>query len=498
MEGATKWDPIGSKISDDRGGLIYNQRELLDQQVSLVSVISSLEAELKQTRVRILELETERHASKKKLESFLRKVDEEKAVWRMREHEKVRVFIESIRTELNHERKNRRRVEHFNSKLVHELADAKSLVKRLMQDYEEERKERVLIEQVCEELAKEIGDDKAEIEASKRESARLREEVEEERKMLQLAEVWREERVQMKLVDAKVAVEEKYSQMNRLVADLENFLRLRGAISDIKEMKEAVILGKTASALNIQDIKQLSYQHSKPDDIFSIFEEVNFDENHEREVKPYGSFSPATVISKVGTTSPEVNVDTAKRVDGTLMASRTCINQNGEIDDESGWETVSQVEDQDSSSSPEGSTILPANKNCGKSSSTSGSSVTDWEEYGHGGGGGGESTINVSEVYSELVKKSKKVSNLTKRLWKSGHHNGGDSNKMITVKEPPHGITSSSPDAESGNGEYSPDFTGQWGSFDISDGQIARQRKVQINAKENQKLQLRHVLNQKI
>ncbi|KAE8646050.1 hypothetical protein Csa_016254 [Cucumis sativus] len=453
MEGATKWDPIGSKISDDRGGLIYNQRELLDQQVSLVSVISSLEAELKQTRVRILELETERHASKKKLESFLRKVDEEKAVWRMREHEK---------------------------------------------DYEEERKERVLIEQVCEELAKEIGDDKAEIEASKRESARLREEVEEERKMLQLAEVWREERVQMKLVDAKVAVEEKYSQMNRLVADLENFLRLRGAISDIKEMKEAVILGKTASALNIQDIKQLSYQHSKPDDIFSIFEEVNFDENHEREVKPYGSFSPATVISKVGTTSPEVNVDTAKRVDGTLMASRTCINQNGEIDDESGWETVSQVEDQDSSSSPEGSTILPANKNCGKSSSTSGSSVTDWEEYGHGGGGGGESTINVSEVYSELVKKSKKVSNLTKRLWKSGHHNGGDSNKMITVKEPPHGITSSSPDAESGNGEYSPDFTGQWGSFDISDGQIARQRKVQINAKENQKLQLRHVLNQKI
>ncbi|XP_038897756.1 uncharacterized protein LOC120085688 [Benincasa hispida] len=493
MEGATKWDPVGSKISDERGH-IYNQRELLDQQVSLVSVISSLEAELKQARVRILELETERHVSKKKLESFLRKVDEEKAVWRMREHEKVRVFIESIRTELNHERKNRRRVEHFNSKLVRELADAKSLVKQLMQDYEEERKERVLIEQVCEELAKEIGDDKAEIEASKRESARLREEVEGERKMLQLAEVWREERVQMKLVDAKVAVEEKYSQMNRLVADLENFLRLRGAISDIKEMKEAVILGKTASAVDIQDIKQLSYQHPKPDDIFSIFEEVNFDENHEREVKPYGSYSPATEISKVGTTSPEVNVDAAKRVDGTLIASHPCINQNGDIDDESGWETVSQVEDQDSSSSPEGSMIPPANKNCGKSSSTSGSgSVTDWEEYG----GNGETTINISEVYSELVKKSKKVSNLTKKLWKSGHHNGGDSNKMIPVKES-HRIITSSPEAESGNGGSSPDFIGQWSSFDLSDAQIARQRKVQINVKESQKLQLRHVLKQKI
>lgn len=284
--------------------------------------------------------------------------------------------------------------------------------------------------------------------------------------------------------------------MNRLVADLENFLRLRGAISDIKEMKEAAILGQTASAVNIQDIKQLSYQQSKPDDIFSIFEEVNFDENHEREVKPYGSYSPATEISKVGTMSPEVNVDAAKRADGTLMASHACIDQNGDIDDESGWETVSQVEDQDSSSSPEGSTRPPANKNCRKSSSTSGSgTVTDWEEYG---GGGGETTINISEVYSELIKKSKKVSNLTKRLWKSGHHNGGDSNKMIPVKES-HGITSSpEAEAESGNGGSSPDFTGHWSSFDLSDTQIARQRKVQINVKESQKLQLRHVLKQKI
>ena len=478
MEGATKWDPIGSKIPVERDH-VYNRRELLDQQVSLVSVISSLEAELKQARVRILELETERHGSKKKLESFLRKVDEEKTVWRMREHEKVRVFIESIRTELNHEKKNRRRVEHFNSKLVHELADAKSLVKKLMQDYEEERKERVLIEQVCEELAKEIGDDKAEIEASKRESALFREEMEEERKMLQLAEVWREERVQMKLVDAKVAVEEKYSQMNKLVADLENFLRSRGAaISDVKEMQEAVLLEQAASAMNIQDIQHLSYQPSKPDDIFSIFEEVNFGENHEREVKPYSSYSPATEISKVGTASPDVNVDSGKRVDDTLMAA---FNQNGNMDDESGWETVSQIEDQGSSYSPEGSSTRPGNKNSENSSSTTGSeTVTDWEEHG----GGGETTINISEVYSELVRKSKKVSNLTKKLWKSGHNNGGDSNKMIPVKEP--------------HGGSSPDFMDQWSSFDLGDAQIARQMKGQMNVKEGHKLQLRHVLKQKI
>ena len=130
----------------------------------------------------------------------------------------------------------------MNSKLVNELADAKCTAKRYIQDYDKERKARELIEEVCDELAKEIGEDKAEVEALKRESMKLREELEDERKMLQMAEVWREERVQMKLVDAKVALENKYSQMNKLVAELETFLRSSSATPDVKEMIEAEVL----------------------------------------------------------------------------------------------------------------------------------------------------------------------------------------------------------------------------------------------------------------
>ena len=130
----------------------------------------------------------------------------------------------------------------MNSKLVNELADAKCTAKRYIQDYDKERKARELIEEVCDELAKEIGEDKAEVEALKRESMKLREELEDERKMLQMAEVWREERVQMKLVDAKVALENKYSQMNKLVAELETFLRSSSATPDVKEMIEAELL----------------------------------------------------------------------------------------------------------------------------------------------------------------------------------------------------------------------------------------------------------------
>ncbi|TVU40130.1 hypothetical protein EJB05_13580, partial [Eragrostis curvula] len=61
----------------------------------------------------------------------------------------------------------------------------------------------------------------------RRECLRLCEEMEEERRMLQMAEVWHEERVQMKLSDARLALEGKYAQLDRLQAEMEAFL-LRG------------------------------------------------------------------------------------------------------------------------------------------------------------------------------------------------------------------------------------------------------------------------------
>ncbi|KAA8543596.1 hypothetical protein F0562_021658 [Nyssa sinensis] len=90
---------------------------------------------------------------------------------------------------------------------------------------------------------------------------KFREEVEEERRMLQMAEVWREERVQMKLVDAKVTLEEKYSQMNKLVADLETFLSSRSATPapDAEEMKKAEFLRQAAALAFVKAQKTKAY-----------------------------------------------------------------------------------------------------------------------------------------------------------------------------------------------------------------------------------------------
>lgn len=104
------------------------------------------------------------------------------------EHEVSRGQIVRLKAELECERKARKKMESLNKKLARELC--------------EERKGREALERVCQDLAKEVSFDKAEFD-------RMKKEMEEERKMLRVSEVIREERVQMKLSEAKLLLEEK-------------------------------------------------------------------------------------------------------------------------------------------------------------------------------------------------------------------------------------------------------------------------------------------------
>ncbi|XP_058220067.1 uncharacterized protein LOC131330481 isoform X2 [Rhododendron vialii] len=512
MEGATKWDPICLKTSDEVQQ-IYGHSKHPKERGNFVSAISVMEVELEQTRARVHDLETEKRSSKKKLEHFLKKLSEERAAWRSREHEKIRAIIEDIKADLNRERKNRQRLEIVNTKLVNELTDAKVSAKRYMQDYEKERKARELIEEVCDELAKEIGEDKAEVEELKRESMKLREEVDDERRMLQMAEVWREERVQMKLIDAKVMIEDKFSQMKRLVADLETFLTSRSGTLDVEEMRQAEFLRQAASFVNIQDIRDFKYEAPNPDDIFSVFEDVNFGGGNEREVEQCDGYSPPSHASKVHTVSPEANVFDKKSV---LRHSNEYIDQSGDEEDESGWETVTHMDDQGSSYSPNGSD--PSVNKIRRYSNVS-ESRTEWE-----GNGCQETPVTeIREVYAAPKSHLKKVTSIS-RLWRSGSNNS--ENVKIVSGEQKNGRLSNgrlsngvvvSPDRYSGKGGIiAADLMGQWSSPESGNPHITRamkgciewprgvQKSSSLKAKlveakmESQKIQLKHILKQKI
>lgn len=183
-----------------------------------------MEAELEKARGQVGELEEERRVMAKRLERFLRKLAEEKAAWKARVRGKARRAVAALSEELGAERRHRRQLEQANAKLMRELAEARSSAEQQAQSYEAERKARELMEEACSELTREVEEDQAEVELLRRECLRMREDMEEERRMLQMAEVWREERVQMKLSDAKLALESKYTQLNRLQAEMEAFL----------------------------------------------------------------------------------------------------------------------------------------------------------------------------------------------------------------------------------------------------------------------------------
>ncbi|KAL3834896.1 hypothetical protein ACJIZ3_009632 [Penstemon smallii] len=108
------------------------------------------------------------------------------------ELELARAQISELKAEMEREQKARKKMESLNKRLANELS--------------EEKKGREALERVCQELAKEISSDKTEMN-------RIRKEIEEERKMLHVAEVIREERVHMKLAEAKLLMEEKFSEM---------------------------------------------------------------------------------------------------------------------------------------------------------------------------------------------------------------------------------------------------------------------------------------------
>ncbi|XP_041023207.1 uncharacterized protein LOC121264194 isoform X2 [Juglans microcarpa x Juglans regia] len=254
------WKFWFAEVSSGTGGLECGQCDMVGSQ-----------AELVRARSRIRELEAEERSSKKKVGHLLRKLEEERISWQSREQTRNRTVVDGLKDELLRHRKSYRMMEILNSKLVNEVANAKLSAKQIVQKYEEEKRVGELMVEVCNELVKLIGEHKAQVEELKKESRKIREEVEEERQMLKMAEILREEQIQMKLVDAKLAFEDRYSQMNKLINDVQTFLRSTGSTTDAKPkaLRKAKSIQHAVKSMNIQDIKEFSNVPTKPEKMYS-------------------------------------------------------------------------------------------------------------------------------------------------------------------------------------------------------------------------------------
>ncbi|KAK6932310.1 hypothetical protein RJ641_001934 [Dillenia turbinata] len=441
MEAATKWDPGSRKTTNEIVHFCSRFGLLEKEQYATVSVASDLRADLMQAQMHILELQVEHQSHKQKLQQLLRKLGEERIAWQRKEHRKIQAVVVHLKEQLHRERKSCERMEIDNSKLVNELASVRFSSKQLMQKYEEERKARELIEQVCNELAKEIGEDKAQIDSLKRESWKLHAEVEEERKMLQIAEVWREERVQMKLVDAKLALENKFFQLNKLIKDLEAFLRSRSGTLNVMDMKEAEVILQDTTMVKIQEIEEICAEPPGSNDAMSALDNIDYGKGKEQAY----------------TMSPQVggfNINEKQSI--------VSFDSISWVEEASGLESVSHAPVE---------TNLSRKKNTISQESNITSSGVEYAE--------------TSEVCSMSAKQPKKRTSFVSKLWRTNPGNL-DSHKATTVDDNGRVSDVTSLDLDvctssqgkvslSGEGEVrNPDPVGQCGSSDLGNPHIAR------------------------
>ncbi|XP_050221720.1 uncharacterized protein LOC126671907 [Mercurialis annua] len=196
-----------------------------EQHSSAVSLVSALRVEINRARVQVDQLIKDERSNRNEIECIVKHFEEEKAAWKSKERDRIRNAIACISEELQVEKKLRKQTERLNKKLGMEVADVKASLSSALKQVESEKRAKEILEQVCDELARGIGQDRAEVEELKRESAKVKDEVEKEREMLQLADVLREERVQMKLSEARYHFEEKNEAVEMLKHELESYLQ---------------------------------------------------------------------------------------------------------------------------------------------------------------------------------------------------------------------------------------------------------------------------------
>ncbi|KAK7257601.1 hypothetical protein RIF29_31682 [Crotalaria pallida] len=272
-----------NRLKEARSGLstskkllkVLNQVCLREQQSSSLPLILALGSELDRVCHQIDQLIQEQHSSQNDIDHIMKHFAEEKAAWKRREREKIHNAIKNVAEELEVERKLRRQTERLNKKIAKEMANAKASHLKASKELEREKRAKEIMEQICDELARGIGEDRAQVQELKRESVKVREEVEREREMLQLADVLREERVQMKLSEAKYQFEEKNAFLEKLRNELEGYMRTKeenGEVSpDFKRIKDL----ETYIRIKEEENENVSPDFKRIKDLETYFNEIN-------------------------------------------------------------------------------------------------------------------------------------------------------------------------------------------------------------------------------
>lgn len=222
----------------------------LEEQDALnIAIVKALIMELDLSQTQVKELLQEKKMNKQEIESLMKKITEDKLVNQNKEHEKIKAVVQSVKEEIEDERKLRKHSESLYQKLASELYEVKSLLRGTLRDLEGEKKQRILLENLCDDFAKGVRDYEHELRSIMHNSAD-KDHIKGDsldRLILHISEAWLDERTQMKLVQDGIGSDllETHSIVDKLHVDIETFLHTKRSIDlkrynfpSIKEVKE--------------------------------------------------------------------------------------------------------------------------------------------------------------------------------------------------------------------------------------------------------------------
>ncbi|KAG7544149.1 hypothetical protein ISN45_Aa07g040110 [Arabidopsis thaliana x Arabidopsis arenosa] len=200
---------------------------LEEQHVSNISLIKALKTEVAHSRVRIKELLRYQQADRHELDGVVKQLAEEKLLRKNKEVERMSSAVQSVRKELEDERKLRKRSESLHRKLARELSEVKSSLSNSVKELERGAKSNKMMELLCDEFAKGIKSYEEEIHGLKKKNLdkdwagrgggdQL---------VLHIAESWLDERMQMRLEGGDTLNGNNRSVLDKLEVEIEAFLQ---------------------------------------------------------------------------------------------------------------------------------------------------------------------------------------------------------------------------------------------------------------------------------
>ncbi|XVF13034.1 hypothetical protein REPUB_Repub08aG0172900 [Reevesia pubescens] len=201
---------------------------LEEQHSSNISLIKALKMELDHARVRIKELLRDQQADRHEIDDLMKQIAEDKLVRKSKEQDRVHAAVQSVRDELEDERKLRKRSESLHRKLAREVSEAKASLVNALKDLEREKRSRKLLEDLCDEFARGIKSYEQEVHTLRQKSDEdWAGAADHDRLILHISESWLDERMQMKLEEAQSGFTEQNSIVDKLGFEMETFLQAK-------------------------------------------------------------------------------------------------------------------------------------------------------------------------------------------------------------------------------------------------------------------------------